>query len=330
GERELYFANIYPDSEGTAICLLAGASNRIPELLYMGGDFDCHSPTWDPGAGSQGRAGELTALVAVLGFKYLGVENPGSTYISRTPGNRDSVLDLVFVPSAEVLCTPCQRRLELRGPSDHIPRGSDEEADFFVGVGLALELLGGAPLGTIEQLDAVVFTFGNQISNLWGELSKVSKLEGDLPQFGMGSAGSCFSPYSRDHSWLRSSLTTRALSSRAYTGGGDDQYERQTQELELNMGTGDGDMEADEAAIGGALDSIGRKAKALSTNCLGEAGDKDETVRLTDIRPIQALTTGSSTAHGAGGPTSISRDGNTIMADTPAPAAALQPPNSGG
>ncbi|KAK1226714.1 hypothetical protein PQX77_010297 [Marasmius sp. AFHP31] len=163
----------------------------------MGGDFNCHSPVWYPGAGLQGWVGELTALAATLGLEYLGLSNPGPTYISRTPGNRDSVLDLVFVPSDEVLCTLCQRRPELRGPSDHvpiameieggrpplietrpIPRGSDEEADFLAEVGLALELLGGAPLGTIEQLDAAVSAFGNQISNLWDELSKVSKLGG--------------------------------------------------------------------------------------------------------------------------------------------------------
>ncbi|KAK1225777.1 hypothetical protein PQX77_011279 [Marasmius sp. AFHP31] len=178
-----------------------------------------------------------------------------------------------------------------------------------------------------------------------------------------------FTPYPQDHSRSRSSSTTRGPSSQTRSreglthshstappsvtdsGGGDDQYGRQTQELELNMGIEDGDMEADEAAIGGALDeirgwiashdnggglsrsvlqSIGRKAKALSTVCLGEAGDNDKTVRLTAGRPFQAFTVGFLTAQGAGGPVSISRDSNALMADTPAPAAAPQPPQQQG
>ncbi|KAK1234030.1 hypothetical protein PQX77_002778 [Marasmius sp. AFHP31] len=189
--------------------------------------------------------------------------------------------------------------------------------------------------------------------------------EGDSPLTEMSSAGARYSPYSRDHSRSRSTSTARASSSRTRSRegsvqsqatvppsvtdirGGGDQYERQTQELELNMGIGDSDMEADEAAINGALDeihgwlishdngrglsrnllqSIGLKAKTLSNACLGEPGDEDTTVRLTGIRPNQASTAGTSTASVAGGPTAISRDNDALMADTPAPVAAPQRP----
>ncbi|KAK1222235.1 hypothetical protein PQX77_014929 [Marasmius sp. AFHP31] len=193
--------------------------------------------------------------------------------------------------------------------------------------------------------------------------------EGDSPFPGTGSAGARYSPYLRDHSRLRSTLTARASSSRTRSRegsvqsqatapllvtdirGGGDQYERQTQEMELNMGIGDRDMEADKAAINGALDdihgwlirhdngrglsrnllqSIGLKAKTLLTACLGEPGNEDETMRLTDIRPTQALTSGTLTAFAAGGPTSSSRDGDALMADTPMLAAAPQPPQQRG
>ncbi|KAK1216913.1 hypothetical protein PQX77_020444 [Marasmius sp. AFHP31] len=190
--------------------------------------------------------------------------------------------------------------------------------------------------------------------------------EGDLPFPGTGSAGARYSPYSRDHSRSRSTSTARASSSRTRSRegsvhsqatappsvrSGGDQYERQTQGLELNMGIGDSDMEADEAAINGALDdihgwlithdngrglscsllqSIGLKAKTLLTACLVEPGDDNETVRLTNIRPTQALTAGTSTAFAAGGPPGLSRDSDALMADTPMPAAAPQPPQQRG
>ncbi|KAK1217798.1 hypothetical protein PQX77_019548, partial [Marasmius sp. AFHP31] len=190
--------------------------------------------------------------------------------------------------------------------------------------------------------------------------------EGDSPFPGTGSAGARYSPYSRDHSRSRSTSTARASSSRTRSRegsvqsqatappsvrSGGDQYERQTHELELNMGIGDSDMEADEAAINGALEeiqgwlvthdngrglsrnllqSIGLKARALFTACLVEPDDEDETVRLTDTGPTRALTAGTLTALVAGGSQGLSRDGDASMADTPMPAVAPQPPERRG
>ncbi|KAK1215528.1 hypothetical protein PQX77_021859 [Marasmius sp. AFHP31] len=202
---------------------------------------------------------------------------------------------------------------------------------------------------------------GRRLSPVLAFGSSPIRKGGDLPQLGTGSTGMHYALYSQDHSQSRSTSTMRAPSSwtRSREGsvqsqatappsvtdikGGGDQYERQTQELELNIGIGDSDMEADEAAINGALDeihgrglsrnllqSIGLKARTLSTVCLGEAGDKDKTVRLTGIRSNQVPTAGTLTACAAEGPTPISRDGDALMADMPAPAAVLQPPQQRG
>ncbi|KAF9263132.1 hypothetical protein L218DRAFT_1000056 [Marasmius fiardii PR-910] len=97
-------------------------SDRIPELSYMGGDFNCHSSKWDPSfqGSTGGRAEELLLLVATLGLGRSECENPGPTFIPQTQGSRSSVLDLVFVTSDEVLSTKSRREVDLKGPSDHV------------------------------------------------------------------------------------------------------------------------------------------------------------------------------------------------------------------
>ena len=64
----------------------------------MAGDFNCHASDWNPEVqGRRGRAAELLETAADLGVEFAQYTNPGPTFISRIPGIRPSVLDLVFL-----------------------------------------------------------------------------------------------------------------------------------------------------------------------------------------------------------------------------------------
>ena len=115
-------ANVYSDDNGTTIRVLKDKAECIPALYLMAGDFNCHTPEWDPGvSGRRGMAMALLETAGLFGASLSGYTNPGLTFISRTQGLRQSVLDLVFVKSTHTLVNTVTREVDLQGPSDHIP-----------------------------------------------------------------------------------------------------------------------------------------------------------------------------------------------------------------
>jgi hypothetical protein len=76
-------ANVYSDDNGTAIQILKDKASSIPALSLMAGDFNCHSPLWDPGASRcRGMADTLLETAGILGVALAGYTNPGPTFIS--------------------------------------------------------------------------------------------------------------------------------------------------------------------------------------------------------------------------------------------------------
>ena len=69
----------------------------IPNLLYMGGDFNIRDAEWDPSVSSHPAAGQaLVDLADSLGLVRLLPKLPVPTHYSDTDGHANSVIDLIF------------------------------------------------------------------------------------------------------------------------------------------------------------------------------------------------------------------------------------------
>ena len=93
----------------------------IPNLLYMGGDFNIRDAEWDLSISSHPAAGQtLMDLADSLGLVHLLPELPVPTHYSATDGHANSVIDLIFLGMSCAQVLHCIEP-DLRRPSDHAP-----------------------------------------------------------------------------------------------------------------------------------------------------------------------------------------------------------------
>ncbi|KAF9537372.1 hypothetical protein CPC08DRAFT_809259 [Agrocybe pediades] len=117
-----HLMNIYNDADGTVVRYLLNHVHELPQLHYMGGNFNIHSWERDPEVTHhKGDAINLLELAADLDLEWTQLSNPGPTFISHNPDLRPSVIDLVFHRIAESASDCTFRDLVHQGPSDHIP-----------------------------------------------------------------------------------------------------------------------------------------------------------------------------------------------------------------
>jgi hypothetical protein len=117
----IHLINVYSDDQHRGIDLIAERAHLLPQVHYMGRDFNCHSSEWDPRVDHhRAKAVLLLETAARLGVEYAPPQNPGMTFVSRIDPNIKSVIDLVFVPPAEVIAWAPKRDIPLSGESDHI------------------------------------------------------------------------------------------------------------------------------------------------------------------------------------------------------------------
>ncbi|KAI0682513.1 Endonuclease/exonuclease/phosphatase, partial [Cerioporus squamosus] len=91
--------NLYNDSRNSAVSYLTDISHLLPALDIMGGDYNTHSPLWDPDypPDSMARTSDVLDLHARLGLRLL--SPPGvATHIPHRTDFRSTVIDLVWVP----------------------------------------------------------------------------------------------------------------------------------------------------------------------------------------------------------------------------------------
>ena len=159
----------------------------IPNLLYMGGDFNIRDAEWDPSVSSHPAAGQaLMDLADSLGLVCSLPELPVPTHYSDTDGHANSVIDLIFLGMS---CAQVLHHIEpdLRQPSDHAPllvdlpispenirfsrkvlkHDSDEENDFLSSVTLGLRALNFSRLDSVDDLDLLSKAIPRVISNAW-------------------------------------------------------------------------------------------------------------------------------------------------------------------
>jgi len=157
----------------------------IPNLLYMGGDFNIKDAEWDPSVSSHPAAGQtLMDLADSLGLVRSLPELFVPTHYSDTDGHANSVIDLIFLGMS---CAQVLHRIEpdLKRPSDHAPlllalpispenirfsrkvlkHDSDEENDFLSSVTIGIRALNFSRLNSVDDLDLLSIVVSRVISN---------------------------------------------------------------------------------------------------------------------------------------------------------------------
>ncbi|CAA7263696.1 unnamed protein product [Cyclocybe aegerita] len=126
GGEVLNLMNVYSDNQHTAIEHLAAHVHSLPPFIYMAGDFNCVSTTWDDYEhGESSTAISLRDTASQIGLEWARPSNHGPTQISPNPNQRSNVLDLVFLAPSEILISMPRLERDLQGLSDHVPICTD-------------------------------------------------------------------------------------------------------------------------------------------------------------------------------------------------------------
>ena len=179
--------NVYSDNRHSAVKFMLDQIIDIPNLLYMGGNFNIRDTEWDPSVSSHFAAGQaLMDLADFLGLVRSLPELPVPTHYSDTDGHANSVIDLIFLGMS---CAQVLHRIEpdLRQPSDHAPllvnlpispenicfskkvlkRNSDKENNFLSSVTMELRALNFSRLDSMNDLDLLSRAISRVISSAW-------------------------------------------------------------------------------------------------------------------------------------------------------------------
>jgi hypothetical protein len=67
----IHLINVYSDDQHRGIDLIAERAHLLPQVHYMGGDFNCHLSEWDPRVNHhQAKAVLLLETAVRLGVEY--------------------------------------------------------------------------------------------------------------------------------------------------------------------------------------------------------------------------------------------------------------------
>jgi len=179
--------NVYSDDCHSAVKFMLDQIIDIPNLLYMGGDFNIRDIEWDPSVSSHPAAGQaLMDLADSLGLVRSLLELPVPTHYSDTDSHANSVIDLIFLGMSCAQVLHCIEP-DLRWPSDHAPllvdlpislenihfsrkvlkHDSDEENNFLSSVTMGLHALNFFRLDSVDDLDLLSKAISRVISNAW-------------------------------------------------------------------------------------------------------------------------------------------------------------------
>ncbi|CAA7264635.1 unnamed protein product [Cyclocybe aegerita] len=171
-----------------AIEHLAAHVHSLPPFIYMAGDFNCVSTTWDDYEhGESSTAISLWDTASQIGLEWARPSNHGPTRISPNPNQRSNVLDLVFLAPSEILISMPRLEHNLQGPSDHVPictdldigpeppgsgrrtikPGSEAEKSFISDILRDLAAIPVAALATKEGVEALADAIATAFSDAW-------------------------------------------------------------------------------------------------------------------------------------------------------------------
>ncbi|CAA7271388.1 unnamed protein product [Cyclocybe aegerita] len=196
GGEVLNLMNVYSDDQHTAIEHLATRVHSLPPFVYMAGDFNCMSTTWDDYEhGESSTAISLRDTASQIGLEWARPTNHGPTRISPNPNQRSNVLDLVFLAPSEILISMPRLEHVLQGPSDHVPictdldigpkppgsgrrvikPGSEAEKSFISDILRDLAAIPVAAPATKEGVEALADAIATAFSDAWFAHSTESK-----------------------------------------------------------------------------------------------------------------------------------------------------------
>ncbi|CAA7270641.1 unnamed protein product [Cyclocybe aegerita] len=196
GGEVLNLMNIYSDDQHTAIEHLAARVRSLPPFIYMAGDFNCVSTTWDDYEhGESSTAISLRDSASQIGLEWARPSNHGPTRISPNPNQRSNVLDLVFLAPSEILISMPRLEHDLQGPSDYVPictdldigpeppgsgrrtikPGSEAEKSFISDILRDLTAIPVAAPATKEGVEALADAIATAFSDAWLVHSTESK-----------------------------------------------------------------------------------------------------------------------------------------------------------
>ncbi|CAA7263690.1 unnamed protein product [Cyclocybe aegerita] len=196
GGEVLNLMNVYSDDQHTAIEHLAARVHSLPPFIYMAGDFNCVSTTWDDYEhGESSTAISLRDTASQIGLEWARPSNHGPTRISPNPNQRSNVLDLVFLAPSEILISMPRLEHDLQGPSDHVPictdldigpeppgsgrrtikPGSEAEKSFISDILCDLVAIPVAAPATKEGVEALANAIATAFSDAWLAHSTESK-----------------------------------------------------------------------------------------------------------------------------------------------------------
>jgi len=179
--------NVYSDNRHSAVKFMLDQVIDIPNLLYMGGDFNVRDAEWDPSVSSHPAAGQaLMDLADSLGLVCSLPALPVPTHYSDTDNHANSVIDLIFLDMSRAQIS---HRIEpdLRLPSDHasllvdlpispenihlhrkaLKRNSEEENTFLLAVNMGLHALNFSGLDSTASLDLLTQAISQVFSHAW-------------------------------------------------------------------------------------------------------------------------------------------------------------------
>ncbi|KAI0372754.1 hypothetical protein BV20DRAFT_1034436 [Pilatotrama ljubarskyi] len=128
--------NIYNDSRNHAVDYLTDIAHFLPSLNLVGGDYNTHSPLWDPQyhPDPMVRTGEIIDLHARLGLCLLSPMGE-PTHFPHHGDLRHTVIDLIWVPDDH---DPAFRLLRSYCGSLSIAPNSDTEKEFIASIRVAM------------------------------------------------------------------------------------------------------------------------------------------------------------------------------------------------
>jgi len=179
--------NVYSDNHHSVVKFMLDQIIDIPNLLYMGGDFNIRDAEWDPFVSSHPIAGQaLMDLADSLSLMCLLPELSVPTHYSDTDSHTNLVIDLIFLGMSYAQVLHCIEP-DLRQPSDYasllvnllislenicfcrkvLKCDSDEENNFFSSVTMGLCTLNFSRLDSVDDLDLLSTAVSRVISNAW-------------------------------------------------------------------------------------------------------------------------------------------------------------------
>ena len=116
------YANVYLDTQHSAVRILHEDLVALPRLHLMCGDFNIRHAAWDPtGPEVCVHADRLMAVCDALGLTLSSPVEEGPTHFPFNEDLTPTVIDLMFMPVEVSLTTEHEIHPDLRGTSDHAP-----------------------------------------------------------------------------------------------------------------------------------------------------------------------------------------------------------------